>query len=613
GISSFGIGGTNIHAILQEAPKQRISSESEVYKLFLLSAKSRNSLKNYASTLTDFVVDHQQVNLSDLSFTLKTGRQHHRYRSFFLCQNLKELTDQLEKISLPAHPIDSTNHKIVFMFSGQGSQYLKMGKQIYLHHPYFRSIMDEGFKILLDETGIDHRELLGYTDKENNKEELLKETSYTQPLMFLLQYAFARFLIQLGVKPSQMIGHSLGEYTAACISEVFSFQDGLRLVTKRARLMAAMERGAMLSIQLAAEKVSEILPGDISIAAVNTESSCVVSGSFDDIKRAEGILSAKEIAFSRLHTSHAFHSSLMDPVLSAYERELNKIKLSTPKQSFISCHDGKPIDNKQVISTEYWLNHLRETVNFSKGLDYLLKDKYDTFIEIGSAKTLSGFLKQNKNFDNESIMVSVLKHPTATKDDSFYLLSALGTIWNNGIGIDWNKYYAGKTRNKVSAPTYEFDKVRFPARVDPFKKLYDFYQAASGDKINIEDLFSQVSDLSEYNAEPGSGVQEKPESKSEYIEAETKTEQELVTLWESFFGYKNIGINDDFFDLGGDSLKAVTLLKRVHKALGVEISVGDFYEKSNIRQLADEIDLAIEIRRVNSKDIGSKKSNQVRL
>jgi phthiocerol/phenolphthiocerol synthesis type-I polyketide synthase E len=473
GVSSLGIGGTNAHVILEESFAQEKGSIPKTNQIILYSAKTKSSIEKYHHKLKDFLGKNKNVDMADLSYTLKTGRNSYRYRKFVICKDNTDAEHQLDKINFDEPFQVKEKRGIVFMFSGQGSQYYKMGKQVYFQFPYFKSIIDEGFAVLKNETGVDYADVIGYNNLKEPENDLINDTCYTQPLLFLLEYAFAKLLLKLGVKPSNMIGHSLGEYIAACISEVFTFEEGLKLIIKRAHLMSKIERGSMLSVDLPSDKIIDLISSDISIAAINTENSCVISGNTKSIDAISDILFSKEISFAKLKTSHAFHSQMMDSILNVYEMELQKIKFSEPKYSFISCTTGVAIKKEEAVSPKYWVNHLRETVNFSKGLDSLLKEGHSTYVEIGSGTTLINFLRQNKNHNSDLFLASVLKHPKEIMDDSYYLLNTLGTIWSTGVDINWNEYYFGEFRNKISAPTYSFDKIIFPCKVNPIQKFVE--------------------------------------------------------------------------------------------------------------------------------------------
>lgn len=472
GVSSFGIGGTNAHVILEEAPIQESGSLPKTYQCILYSAKTRSSLERYQAKLKDFFDKNEKLDLADLSYTLKTGRNNYKYRKFFICKDNNDVESQLDKISFQEPFLAKEKRRIVFMFAGQGSQYYSMGREIYRQYPYFKSIIDKGFEILKVETGLDYENIIGYnSNSENTENDKINDLAYSIPLLFLVEYAFAKLLMKFGVKPTNMIGHSFGEYVAACLSEVFTFEEGLKLIVKRAHLMNEMERGGMISVDMPPGKIKEFIFSDLSIAAINTESSCVVSGNTNSLNAFSEILSSKEIDFIKIKTSHAGHSQMMEAIMESYEAELNKINFLEPKLPFLSCITGKPIKKEEATSPKYWVNHLRQTVQFSKGLDFLLKEGNTVFVEIGSSKTLASFLRQSKNFNPDIILTAVLKHPKENEDDVSYLLNSIGTLWGNGVKINWSEYYEGEYRNKVSAPTYSFDKIIFPSKVDPMQKL----------------------------------------------------------------------------------------------------------------------------------------------
>ncbi len=470
GVSSLGIGGTNVHVILEESPVIEKGSPSRPYQLLPYSAKTKSSLENFNRQLQEYITDEKEHNLFDIAYTLKVGRSDFKYRNFVVSSDIAEALPQLEN-NEKSSILANSRRNIVFMFPGQGSQYFEMAKGVYEQEPYFKSIVDEGLEILTNKTGERYDQILGYvasTDIDKNK---INDTYYTQPLLFLIEYAFARLFIKWGVRPKYMIGHSLGEYVAACVAEVFSFEDGLRMIVTRAELMSKVDKGDMLAIGVSSKDISSLLIEGISIAAVNTKDSCVVSGSEKSIADFTEVLLNEEIPFSKLKTSHAFHSQMMDEILDEYEEELSKIIFKSPTVEFISNSTGKVIQNNEATSPKYWANHLRNTVNFSEGIDFLLNKGNTIFIEIGPGKTLSNFCKNtNETFEN-SASVSLVRHPKEQKDDNLFLTNSLGKIWSLGVDIDWKEYYEGEIRNKVSLPTYSFDNYKLDFYVDPFEKL----------------------------------------------------------------------------------------------------------------------------------------------
>lgn len=616
-VSSFGIGGTNAHAILGEAPPHEDSDPSTSFQLIPLAAQTQTSIATFKKKLTAYLKDHSTISLSDLSYTLLSRRNNYRYKEFLVVQTREDLLDSLEKLGNTRKAGTLNDRQVVFMFAGQGSQYFQMGKDLYDEFPFFQSIVDNGLEILAKETHLDFRSVLGYNSDEPANSEKINQTVYTQPLMFLLMYASAKLLEQVGIKPSQMIGHSLGEYVAACLGGVFSFEDALTLVQKRAELMNTVERGTMLHVQLTATEVEARLPKELAIAAINTHDSCVVSGNSTSIETFNELLKKEGVITIPLTTSHAFHSEMMDEILDEFYTALQKCTLSPSQIPYVSCKTGKPITEQEATSSNYWVKHLRETVVFADGLNFLLDQGFSTFIEIGSSKTLSNFLHKQEQPNKQVNLVTVSRHPKEKGSDVNYFLRALGGLWQLGVSINWSKYFEGQKRRKLVVPGYAFDAIQFPARVNPLKQLADHYNGNGG--ATFAELTSEiahsmsesVNEIAENGLDERGSV-EKPELTSTHVSATSETEKELVALWEALFGYEGIGIDDDFFELGGDSLKALTLLKRIHQTFDVEIRVEEFFERCSIRVLANEVELAVDMRKLNADTTESSNSEQLR-
>ena len=473
GVSSFGIGGTNSHVILEAFQQENDGGESRPFQLITYSAKSLQSLKNYTAKLKDFV-DKETFNLSDLAYTLNVGREAFNYKKYIICHNKEALSEILSNIVISNDDFVAKNEKkkIVFLFPGQGSQYFKMGQDLYDSEPYFKVLMDQGFKILLDITGEDYSEIIGYNPNENIDSTLINNTKYTQPILFLFEYALASVLLKWDIKPNSMIGHSLGEYVAACIAEVFSLEDALKLIVKRAQLMGALEKGDMISVGALKHTIAELLPETLSIAAINSEDNCVISGATKDMDNFIRILDLNEISYSKLKTSHAFHSGMMDDILAAYEEELLKVKWSNPKMAFISNLSGNEILNTEAISPKYWVRHLRETVNFQDGIDLLLQQNNVVLIEVGPGNTLLKFTKQNKKYSNKCTSIELVRrHSEQSPNDNQKFTTAIGEIWKQQLNINLEHYYAAEQRHRISAPAYCFDPFKLDFIVDPFENL----------------------------------------------------------------------------------------------------------------------------------------------
>lgn len=468
GISSLGIGGTNVHLILGESPVLEKGKSKRPFQLFPFSAKTKTSLQKYQEKLSPFFAETTNAALANIAYTLQVGRVPFRYRSFVVGNSKEQLSEKLQEDLLVYQ--SETNKPVVFMFPGQGSQYFQMARDIYREEAFFKNIMDAGFAILQKETGEDYAVIIGYTGAMEDQD-TINHTLYTQPLIFLIEYALAALLMHWGISAKHMIGHSLGEYTAACLSGVFSFEAALKIIVKRAQLMGKVKEGDMLGVGMPAEEIAPLLNPALSIATVNTEKSCVISGTKQHIAALQTVLKAQEIPSRILKTSHAFHSEMMEEILEEFSAVLQEIDFAEPQHSFISNVSGKEIEPQEAMSPAYWVSHLRNTVKFSAGIKYLMKQGNAVYIEIGPGKTLSTFCKQQEGFMEKNSTVSLIRHPNSQLDDNEFLTNGLGKIWSMGVAIDWTQYYGDELRHKVSVPTYCFDDYAFEVEVDPFGEL----------------------------------------------------------------------------------------------------------------------------------------------
>ncbi len=491
GVSSLGIGGTNVHIVLEEAPDLVSGNFSRKYQLFLFSAKSQNSLNAYIEKMGGYIKENKDISLRDVAYTLKVGRTPFKERDFMICKDSKDAIDQLGLIGRNnSQRITPAKREVVFMFSGQGSQFIEMGKTLYDEELFFKNIMDEGFSRLKHITSKDYKEIIGYDIENTFDPEAINNTSHAQPLLFLLEYALSKLLMHWGIVPVNMIGHSLGEYTAACIAGVMSFEDALKIIVKRGELMSAIDEGDMIAVGTSIDVIRTLITPSLSVAAVNTKDSCTISGRSGDVADFIKILALKEIPYKLLHTSHAFHSEMMDSILTDFENELHKITLSKPQIPFVSNLSGKRITSQEAESAQYWVKHLRETVNFEKGIKTIVKEnKENCFIEIGPGNALSNFCKQNLEFKNNNVITQTLSHPKKEEEDSYTLIKALGVLWTSGIDINWDHYYENEERKKVSIPTYCFENFKFQSRID-VQKLYDkLGRVQNVDNNNCSDWF----------------------------------------------------------------------------------------------------------------------------
>ena len=470
GVSSFGIGGTNAHAILENFVPDHTNNhkDKQVSNVIAYSAKRPEALRQYFTKLKKIITKNHEINLSDLSYSLNTGRAQFDYRNTVVFKDREDLLNKLET-KKDLYQKAKSSQPIVFIFPGQGAQYFKMGEQLYQQEEGFKQYIDQGLLILKNKFNTDYSHILGYGGTDIFDPLKINETKYTQPLLFLIEYALAKFFIEIGIKPSLMIGHSLGEYAAACISGVLSFEDGLLLVAERALLMSKLPTGKMMAVNASFEQVKNEITNNVSIAAINSGHTTVLSGTEEDIQECINIFNKKNITTTLLKTSHAFHSHMMDDISSDFENLFSEINLLEPEIPYISNLTANFISNDEAKSSQYWKEQMLNTVLFEKGIKNILRESKEyIFIELGPS-TLTNAIKQNECYKDNAI-IRVLPKFNENEEQKF-LHKALGELWQSGINIDWSKYYQNKRKKKISLPTYPFEKNKLDFHVNPFKQF----------------------------------------------------------------------------------------------------------------------------------------------
>ncbi len=470
GVSSFGVGGTNAHVILEQAPEQKASPGKRSSQLLLLSARSENALSASAQRLATHLREHPEINLADAASTLQVGRRHFDNRRMLVSNNPGDAQLALsgnDPKRIFSRKVTSTAPKCCFLFPGQGSQQPNMGRAIYESEPVFRKEVDHCAAILKPYLGRDLRELLYPAQAVTDElRDAVTETILAQPAIFTVEYALAKLWMSWGIKPSYMIGHSVGEFVAACLGGVFSLEDALRLIAVRGRLMQALPHGAMLSVRLSESELRPFLGPDLSLAAVNAPSLCAVSGPMDSIARLEEELNRRDVVHRRLHTSHAFHSSMMDPILEPFVAEVKKSSLHAPAIPYISGVTGDWIASEDAVNPRYWATHFRECVRFSSGISRLRAKEDCLLLEVGPGNVLATLARQHPAA-SEQIVVSSLTNGTSQLSEADAIQQALGWMWLGGIQPDWQAFHAGERRLRVSLPTYPFERQRFWIETSP--------------------------------------------------------------------------------------------------------------------------------------------------
>jgi acyl transferase domain-containing protein/glutamate-1-semialdehyde aminotransferase len=459
GVSSFGMGGTNAHVVLEEAPEPPAPPPCHAAQLLVLSARTEDALERMRGNLAEHLAAHPGLSLADVAHTLQEGRAVHPHRWAAVARDHEEARAALSGTPArqPSARRAGGTAQVAFLFPGQGTQYAGMARELYATEPVFREQIDRCAAVLA-ERGMDLRAaLFPPVGGEAAADALLGQTAHTQPALFAVEYALAKLWMSWGVQPSAMLGHSIGEYVAAALAGVFSPEAALRLVEARGRLMQGLEPGSMLAVPLPEAEVRPLLGERLSLAAVNSAAHCVVSGTAADTEALEARLAEGGVAARRLHTSHAFHSAAMDPVLDAFADEVRRARPAAPATPFISNVTGDWITPGQAVDPAYWVRHLRETVRFADGAVRLLEEPGRVLLEVGPGETLGTFVRRCPGGAGRVVVKSLPRAGEPGASD-LTVLEAAGALWTAGVELDWAATRRNQPRRRVPLPTYPFER-----------------------------------------------------------------------------------------------------------------------------------------------------------
>ncbi|MCU0287363.1 MAG: SDR family NAD(P)-dependent oxidoreductase, partial [Acidobacteria bacterium] len=478
GVSAFGIGGTNAHVVLEEWPQNTPRTEKtakptqSAYYLIPLSARTGTALDKMSANLCAFLQEHKEyIDPGDVAYTLQVGRKRFHQRRILICSGIaeaiKEFSSTTSNKTLSFNAFEKAP-AVIFMFPGQGSQYVGMALDLYRSEPIFRQEMDRCFAILKSLMDYDLKEIL-YPSLKNNPitgDLLINETEITQPVIFTIEYALTKLLMTWGIKPYAMIGHSIGEYTAACIAGVFSLENALKIVTMRGKLMQQVPHGAMTGVAISEKQLLPLLEAypNIALAAVNSPANCTVSGAQQDIAVFEEQAKENGFRIRPLHTSHAFHSRMMDPILETFAGTFKHVQVNKPVIPYLSNLSGTWISTEQIQDPTYWSKHLRQAVRFSDGLQELLKIENTIFIEVGPGRVLSTFVKEHetgKNGKTAPQVINLVKHPQEEIPGLYFLYREIGKLWLYGKELDWQAFRREEQGRRIPLPAYPFERQHF--------------------------------------------------------------------------------------------------------------------------------------------------------
>lgn len=572
GVSSFGIGGTNAHVILEEAPVVDILSrealqQAREYHLLVVSAKTSTALETATANLVQHLQQHPDLNLADVAYTLCMGRRAFEHRRIVVCHNLDDAVKVLQAKDsqrVLTRYTELSTRQVTFMFPGQGTQYVDMGRELYQTEPIFREQVDYCCELLKPLLEINLLSILyPHVEQQETAAVQLQQTYITQPALFVIEYALAQLWMAWGIHPSAMIGHSIGEYVAATVAGVFSLEDALMLVAIRGKLIQQLPSGTMLAVPMSEQKIKPLLNEKLSLAAINSPNLCVVSGTEAAVEELQNRLTKQGVDCRRLRTSHAFHSHMMDSILEPFQEQVNKIRLNSPKIPFVSNVIGTWITAAQATDSKYWVKHLRQTVHFSEGIAKILQQPEQIILEVGPGRTLTTLV--NKQKVGDQIVLSSLRHPQNQESDVAFLLNTLSKLWLEGIQVDWSEFYAHEQPYRIALPTYPFERKRY--WVEPL--INNEYNSSSEKEIIV--------------------------SQPTFINKPSQSKKVLSILKEILshsIGIKSCEINiyTPFAEIGVDSLLLLQINRAIQEQLDVQIPFHMFLEDSlTIDSLANYI------------------------
>jgi acyl transferase domain-containing protein/thioesterase domain-containing protein/acyl carrier protein len=472
GVSSLGVGGTNAHIVLEEAPRRGASGPSRPWQLLQLSAKTQSALDANTAALVDHLKANPNLNLADAAHTLRVGRQGMKLRRVVAVRDVNDAITALTHVPAPKEPVrvhtetalEGTPRAVAFMFAGGGAQHPNMGLDLYRTEPVFKAAVDECLAILMTQVKTDIRPVLFPAEgQEAAAAEQFGRPSLALPALLTIQYAQAKLWMSWGIQPSGMIGHSMGEYTAAHLAGVFSLADALTIVELRGRLFETLPEGTMLSVPLSEAEVLPLIKDvtpELSISVINGPKMTVVGGPVAAIEALQAKLAEQEIEAARVRINVAAHSSMLEPILKEFGAFFQGIKMKAPMLPFVSNLSGTWITAAEATDPQYWVRHLRNTVRFADGLQELLKDDTRVLLEVGPGRTMASLARQHPGRSPQQPVLNSMRHPDERVDDQAYVLGVLGRLWGLNTAIDWDKFQGKEKRLRIELPTYRFDHQR---------------------------------------------------------------------------------------------------------------------------------------------------------
>ncbi|MEO6196029.1 MAG: amino acid adenylation domain-containing protein, partial [Thermoanaerobaculia bacterium] len=584
GVNSFGLGGTNAHVVLEQAPAPAPAARTRPWQLLTLSARTAEALaaagERLAAHLADPPTDSPGLDLGDAAYTLAIGRRAFGLREALVCRDPADAAaclaagDPVRLLTSPetAEGWPESGRPVAFIFPGQGAQHVGMGRDLYESEPVFREEIDRAAAHLAPRLGLDLRHVLyPAAGGEAEAARQLARTAIAQPALLLVEVALARLLGSWGVRPRAMLGHSLGEYAAAVLAGVFTLEAALDLVAERGRLIEQVgDAGTMLAVPLSEAEIAPFLGGEVHLAALNAPSLVSVAGPAAAVAELISRLAAEGVVAMPLQVAFAGHSPQTEPAVAPFQARVAAVGPKAPEIPFVSSSSGAWIDAAEAADPGYWARHLRQPVRFSDGVETLRAlEPGMAFLEVGPGAGLAPLIRWHLSSPGERPVVAAMRQPKDTSSDLATLLGALGRLWVSGARIDWQGFYAGQGRRRVPLPTY------------PFERRRHWIEATAAPAFTANEAAVPV-----YTPPAASARKERPALRTHYLAPRDLYEREVAHIWQEVLGVAQVGADDNFYELGGHSLLATQVASRLRDAFRAELPLQPLLGAATVAQAA---------------------------